>query len=302
MRAGGPRSVETEGVGEMLNGLKTTVLLAVLTVLFVMLGGMLGGEQGMVVAFLFAGLMNFASYWWSDRIVLRMYGAREVSEAEAPEFHALVRRLAQRAGLPMPKVYIIPTDSPNAFATGRDPQHAAVAATEGILRILTTDELEGVMSHELGHVRNRDILISTVAATLAGAIMMLARMAQFAAMFGGGRHSDDEEGGGAGGVVGMILLAILAPLAAMLIQMAISRAREYVADASGAQISRKPWALADALEKLERAATALPLDANPSTAHMFIVNPLSGGGLMNLFSTHPPIEERVARLRAMRIA
>ena len=286
----------------MLNGLKTTVLLAVLTVLFVMLGGMLGGEQGMVVAFVFAGLMNFASYWWSDRIVLRMYSAREVSEAEAPEFHALVRRLAQRAGLPMPKVYIIPTDSPNAFATGRDQEHAAVAATEGILRILTTDELEGVMSHELGHVRNRDILISTVAATLAGAIMMLARMAQFAAMFGGGRHSDDEEGGGAGGVVGIVLLAILAPLAAMLIQMAISRTREYVADAAGAEISRKPWALADALEKLERAATALPLDANPSTAHMFIVNPLSGGSLMNLFSTHPPIEERVARLRAMRIA
>ena len=286
----------------MTNTLKTTALLAALTVLFVLLGGMVGGEQGMVVAFLFAGLMNFVSYWWSDRIVLWMYGAQEVSEAEAPDFHALVRRLAQRAGLPMPKVYLIPTETPNAFATGRNPQHAAVAATEGILRILTLDELEGVMAHELGHVRNRDILISTLAATLAGAIMMLARMAQFAAWFGAGRSSDDEEGGGAGGILGMILLAVLAPIAAMLIQMAISRAREYLADAAGAEISRKPWALADALEKLERAATALPLEANPATAHLFIVNPLRGGSLLSLFSTHPPIEERVARLRAMRIA
>jgi heat shock protein HtpX len=285
----------------MSNTLKTAALLAAMTVLFVLLGGMLGGEQGMVMAFLFAGLMNFASYWWSDRIVLWMYGAQEVSEAQAPDFHALVRRLAQRAGLPMPKVYVIPTDTPNAFATGRNPQHAAVAATEGILRILTPDELEGVMAHELGHVRNRDILISTIAATLAGAIMMLARMAQFAAMFGGGRQSDDEEGGG-GGIVGAILLAVLAPIGAMLIQMAISRAREYLADAAGAQISRKPWALADALEKLERGAAALPMEANPSTAHMFIVNPLSGGGLLTLFSTHPPVAERVARLRAMRIA
>jgi heat shock protein HtpX len=291
-----------EDLNDMSNTIKTTALLAALTVLFVMLGGMLGGEQGMIVAFVFAGVMNLASYWWSDRIVLWTYGAQEVSEAEAPDFHALVRRLAQRAGLPMPKVYIIPTDTPNAFATGRNPQHAAVAATEGILRILTPDELEGVMAHELGHVRNRDILISTVAATLAGAIMMLARMAQFAAMFGGGRHSDDEEGGGAGGILGMILLAILAPLAAMLIQMAISRAREYVADATGAQISRKPWALADALEKLERAATAMPMNASPSTAHLFIVNPLRGSSLLNLFSTHPPVEERIARLRAMRIA
>jgi heat shock protein HtpX len=223
----------------MSNTVKTTALLAAMTVLFVLLGGMLGGEQGMVMAFVFAGLMNFVSYWWSDRIVLWMYGAQEVTEAQAPDFHALIRRLAQRAGLPMPRVYIIPTDTPNAFATGRNPQHAAVAATQGILRILTPDELEGVMSHELGHVRNRDILISTIAATLAGAIMMLARMAQFAAMFGGGRSRDDEEGGGAGGILGMILLAVLAPLGAMLIQMAISRAREYMADAAGAQISRK---------------------------------------------------------------
>ena len=286
----------------MSNTLKTAALLAAMTVLFVLLGGMLGGEQGMVMAFLFAGVMNFASYWWSDKIVLWMYGAREVRDSEAPEFHAVIRRLAQRAGLPMPRVYIIPTETPNAFATGRNPQHAAVAATEGILRILTPDELEGVMAHELGHVRNRDILISTIAATLAGAIMMLARMAQFAAMFGGGRQSDNEEGGGGGGIVGMILLAILAPLGAMLIHMAISRAREYLADAAGAQISRKPWALADALEKLERGAAALPMNANPATAHLFIVNPLRGSGLLNLFSTHPPVAERVARLRAMRIA
>jgi len=285
----------------MSNTLKTTALLAALTVLFILIGGMVGGEQGMVVAFLFAGLMNFGSYWWSDRIVLWMYGAQEVTESQAPEFHALVRGLAQRAGLPMPRVYIIPTDTPNAFATGRNPDHAAVAATEGILRILTPEELEGVIGHELGHVRNRDILISTVAATMAGAIMMLARMAQWAAIFGGGRSSDDDEGGAAG-IVGMLILAIVAPLAAMLIQMAISRAREYQADATGAQISRRPGALADALEKLERAATALPLDANPATAHLFIVNPLRGMSILNLFSTHPPIEERVARLRAMRIA
>jgi heat shock protein HtpX len=284
----------------MSNTLKTTALLAALTVLFILLGGMVGGERGMVIAFVMAGLMNFASYWWSDRIVLWMYGAQEVGEADAPEFHHLVRRLAQRAGLPMPRVYVIPTDTPNAFATGRSPEHAAVAATEGILRILTPDELEGVMAHELGHVRNRDILISTIAATLAGAIMMLARMGQWAAMFGGGRGEDDD--GGPGGVVGLILLAIIAPLAAILIQMAISRAREYLADAAGAQISRKPWALANALEKLEQAATALPMEANPATAHLFIVNPLRGSSLLNLFSTHPPVEERIARLRAMRVA
>jgi heat shock protein HtpX len=285
----------------MSNTLKTTALLAALTALFVLIGDLLGGRQGMVVAFLFAGLMNFAAYWWSDRIVLRMYGAQEVTEAEAPQFHGLVRRLAQRAGLPMPRVYIIPTETPNAFATGRDPQHAAVAATEGILRILTVDELEGVMAHELGHVRNRDILISSIAATLAGAIMVLARMAQYAAFFGGGRSSQDDEGGSAG-ILGLVAMAIVAPLAAMLIQMAISRAREYLADAAGAQISRKPGALADALLKLERGATVVPMEANPATAHMFIVNPLRGSSLFKLFSTHPPVAERVARLRAMRIA
>ena len=280
----------------MSNTLKTTALLAAMTVLFVLLGGMLGGEQGMVVAFVFAGVMNFASYWWSDRIVLWMYGAQEVTEAQAPDFHALIRRLTQRAGLPMPKVYIIPTDSPNAFATGRNPQHAAVAATQGILRILTPDELEGVMSHELGHVRNRDILISTIAATLAGAIMMLARMAQFAAMFGGGRSRDDDEGGGAGGILGMILLAVLAPLAAMLIQMAISRSREYAADAGGAEIAGSPYGLVDALKKIDSAAKRIPLDANPATAHMFIIQPFSGQALLSLFSSHPPTEKRIAAL------
>ncbi|MBI2163790.1 MAG: zinc metalloprotease HtpX [candidate division NC10 bacterium] len=284
----------------MSNAIKTTALLAALTVLFILVGGMIGGEQGMVVALLLAGVMNFAAYWWSDRIVLRMYGAQEVTEAEAPEFVGVVRRLAQRARLPMPRVYIIPTETPNAFATGRNPEHAAVAATEGILRILTPDELEGVMAHELAHVRNRDILISTIAATLAGAVMVLARIAQFSAFFGGGRSSEEDEGGG--GIVGLIVLAVLAPLAAMLVQMAISRSREYQADAAGAQISRKPRALADALEKLEQAAQAMPMDAHPSTAHLFIVNPLSGGSLLRLFSTHPPVEERVARLRAMRVA
>lgn len=284
----------------MSNAIKTTALLAALTALFVLVGGVAGGEQGMLVALLLAGLMNFAAYWWSDRIVLRMYGAQEVTEAEAPELHSLVRRLAQRASLPMPRVYIIPTDTPNAFATGRNPEHAAVAATEGILRILTPDELEGVIGHELGHVRNRDILISTIAATLAGAIMVLARIAQFSAFFGGGRSSEEDRGGG--GILGLIVLAILAPLAAILVQMAISRSREYQADAAGAQISRKPRALADALERLEQSAQEQPMDAHPSTAHLFIVNPLTGGGLLRLFSTHPPIEERVARLRAMRIA
>ena len=283
----------------MSNAIKTTALLVALTVLFVLVGGAIGGEQGMLVALLLAGVMNFAAYWWSDRIVLRMYGAQEVTEAEAPEFVGVVRRLAQGARLPMPRVYIIPTETPNAFATGRNPEHAAVAATEGILRILTPDELEGVMAHELGHVRNRDILISTIAATLAGAIMVLARMAQFSAFFGGGRNSEEGEGGG--GILGLIVLAILAPLAAILVQMAISRSREYQADAAGAQISRKPRALADALEKLQQAAQALPMDAHPSTAHLFIVNPLTGGSLLRLFSTHPAVEERVARLRAMRI-
>lgn len=284
----------------MSNTLKTTALLGLLTGLLILLGNLLGGGQGMVVAFLLAAAMNLGAYWFSDRIVLSMYGAKEVTEAEAPELHRIVRGLAQRAGLPMPKVYVIPTETPNAFATGRNPEHAAVAATEGILRTLTPDELEGVIGHELGHVAHRDILISSIAATIAGAIMLLAQMARWAAIFGGGGGRDEEDRGG--GVLELVVMAILAPLAAMLIQMAISRAREYGADEAGARYSRKPGALADALEKLERAATLVPLDANPATSHMFIVNPLRGGSIMSLFSTHPPTQERVARLRAMRFA
>ncbi|PYM83912.1 MAG: zinc metalloprotease HtpX [Candidatus Rokuibacteriota bacterium] len=280
----------------MSNMLKTGVLLGVLTALFVVIGYALGGQQGMVVAFAVAVAMNMVSYWFSDKIVLAMYGARPISEAEAPRLYAIVRRLATRAQIPMPPVYLIPTDAPNAFATGRSPAHAAVAVTEGIMRILDEEELEGVLAHELSHVRNRDVLISTIAATIAGAITYLAHMMQWAAFFGGGRSSDDEEGGSPWA---MLLLAILAPFAAMLVQLAVSRAREYQADASGARLAGRPWGLAKALEKLETAARAEPMPANPATAHLFIVNPLSGQTLMRLFSTHPPIEERVRRLRAM---
>ncbi|MBI5484387.1 MAG: zinc metalloprotease HtpX [Deltaproteobacteria bacterium] len=275
-----------------MNTLKTTFLMGLLTALLVIIGGAIGGTGGMTLAFLLAGGMNFFSYWFSDRIVLKMYAAVEIQENDDPRFYGLVRRLAQRAGLPMPKVYVIQDDSPNAFATGRNPEHAAVAATTGIMRLLTDEELAGVMAHELGHVKNRDILISTMAATFAGAITYLAHMAQWSAMFGGGRDEDDE----GGGIVGLILMAILAPLAAMLVQMAISRSREYGADAAGAQISGNPLSLARALQKLEMGSQQVPLAANAATAHMFIVNPLTGGGLMSLFSTHPPIPERVHRL------
>jgi len=278
-----------------MNTLKTTFLMALLTVLLVTLGGALGGQGGMAIAFVMAAGMNFFSYWFSDKMVLSMYGAREISEADDPRFYGIVRRLAQRAGLPMPKVYLIDTDTPNAFATGRNPQHAAVAATSGILRILTEDELAGVMAHELAHVKNRDILISTIAATFAGAITYMAHMAQFAAIFGG-RSSDDDEGGG---IFGMILMAILAPIAAMLVQMAISRSREFGADAGGASISGSPLSLANALQKLEMGNQQVPMEANAATAHMFIVSPLTGGGMMSLFSTHPPMAERVARLQEM---
>jgi heat shock protein HtpX len=283
----------------MINTFKTTILLALLTILLVMIGGALGGKGGMMIAFFMAVVMNFGSYWFSDKIVLRMYSAREISEQEQPNFYGMVRRLAMQAGLPMPKVYIIPDDSPNAFATGRNPDHAAVAATEGILRILSSEELEGVMAHELAHVKNRDILISTIAATFAGAISMIGNMLQWGAMFGAGRGGD-EEGGGIGGMIGSLAMAILAPLAAMLIQMAISRSREYLADETGAGICGQPLALAGALRKLHNAAHAIPLhDARPATAHLFIVNPLTGSGLASLFSTHPPMEERIARLEAL---
>ena len=283
----------------MSNVFKTGLLLAVLTAMLVLAGGAIGGQRGMVMAFFFALVMNFFSYWFSDKIVLAMYGAKPVEEAQAPQLYAMVRRLAQRADIPLPKVYIIPTDAPNAFATGRNPQHAAVAVTEGIMRILDDEELEGVLAHEMSHVVNRDVLISTIAATLAGAITYLAHMAQWAAMFGG-RSRDDEEGGS--NPIAMILLAILAPIAAMLVQMAVSRSREFQADATGARVAGKPWGLAKALEKLQMANEAVPMAAaTPATAHLFIVNPLSGQTLMRLFSTHPPLEERIARLRAMRV-
>ena len=284
----------------MMNHVKTTLLLSLLTVLLVFMGGAIGGKGGMLIAFVMAAVMNFGSYWFSDKIVLRMYGAQEITRNENPTFYGMVERLAQRAGLPMPKVYIIPDQSPNAFATGRNPQHAAVAATEGIMRILTPEELEGVMAHELGHVKNRDILISTIAATFAGAISMIGSMLQWGAMLGAGR-GDDEEGSGIGGLVGSLAMAILAPLAAMLIQMAVSRSREYLADATGAHICGRPQALANALAKLQNGSRMLPMqEARPATAHMFIVNPLTGGSLLSLFSTHPPMEERIARLQAMR--
>jgi len=281
-----------------MNTTKTIVLMVGLTVLLVFLGGAFGGRQGMIFAFIFAMATNMFSYWFSDKIVLRMYGAQEATEAEAPMLWGVTHDLALKMNMPMPKVYVIPSESPNAFATGRNPKHAAVAATQGILRLLTREELEGVMAHELGHVRNRDILIGTIAAAIAGAISMLAHMAQWAMIFGGygGRRDDDE---GAGGVIGGILMIILAPIAALLIQMAISRSREYEADATGARICGNPLWLANALKKLEAGSQRVPLNANPATAHIFIVNPLRGRGFASLFSTHPPLEDRIARLESM---
>jgi heat shock protein HtpX len=278
-----------------MNAVKTTFLMALMTVLLVAAGGAIGGGSGMTFALVMAGVMNFVTYWFSDKIVLAMYGAQEVTEAEYPEFYGLIRELAIQAALPMPKVYIMQSETPNAFATGRNPEHAAVAATSGILRILTREELRGVMAHELSHVRHRDILISSIAATIAGAITYLAHMAQWAAIFGGGRDQDDD----GGGIFGLIAMAIVAPIAAMLIQMAISRSREYEADRGGAMIAGNPLYLAGALRKLEMANQQIPMQANAATAHMFIVNPLTGGGLMSLFSTHPPLVERVRRLEEM---
>jgi heat shock protein HtpX len=278
-----------------MNTMRTALLLGALTGLLMLIGGLFGGKQGVVIAFVFAMIMNFGSYWFSDKIVLSMYRAQEVSERDAPDLYSLVKNLTLRAGMPMPRVYIVPGDTPNAFATGRNESHAAVAVTEGLLRILERDELEGVLAHELTHIKNKDMLIGSIAATLAGAVMMLASMAKWAALFGVG--GDDEDGGG---IIGLILMAILAPIAAMMIQMGISRSREYMADEGGARISGKPYGLAGALEKLASASRALPMDANPPTAHMFIVNPLTARSFANLFSTHPPIEERIERLRAMR--
>jgi heat shock protein HtpX len=277
----------------MGNQFRTTLLLALLTAFLLFIGQIIGGRQGMLIALILAAGMNFFSYWYSDKIVLRMYRAKEATADSAPEIFGIIRNLVQQAGLPMPKVYIIPDDSPNAFATGRNPEHAVVAVTEGLIHIMDRDEITGVLAHELAHVKNRDILIGSIAATMAGAIMMLASMARWSAIFGVGR--DDDEGGG--GIIGLIVMSVIAPMAAMLIQMAVSRSREYLADATGADFAGGPQGLARALEKLGSYKRDLPLNANPATAHMFIVNPLSGRHLQNLFSTHPPIEERVARLR-----
>jgi heat shock protein HtpX len=270
----------------MPNGLKTALLLGLLTGLLLVIGELVGGPDGLVFFFFVAMAMNFVAYWFSDKIVLRMYGAREVGPDHA--LHRITARLAQRAGLPMPRVYVIPDASPNAFATGRNPQHASVAATEGLIQTLSEPELEGVMAHELAHVKHRDILISSVAATLAGAIMMVAR----SLMFFGGR-SDEDNGGNP---IAMLATVILAPIAAMLIQAAISRSREFVADRGGAGITGNPHGLANALRKIDVLAKRTPLHANPATAHMFIVKPFSGGGLLSLFSTHPPTEQRIAAL------
>ncbi len=280
-----------------MNTTKTVFLMAVMTVLLVFVGSLIGGKGGMVIAFGMAVVMNVGSYWFSDKIVLRMYDGQELSRADAPELFEIVQELSANGGLPMPKVYLIRGEQPNAFATGRDPEHAAVAVTEGIMRMLTRDELRGVIAHELAHVKHRDILIGTIAATMAGAISMLANMAQWAMIFGGGGRSSDDRNGGSP-IAGLVMM-IVAPFAAMLIQMAISRSREFMADEGGAQLAHNPMGLANALRKLEARAHQIPMDASPSTAHMFIVNPLSGGGIAKLFSTHPPMEERIARLEAM---
>lgn len=281
----------------MGNQLRTAFLLAAMTILIVWIGQMFGGRQGMLIALMLAAAMNFFSYWYSDKIVLRMYRAQEVTEREAPELYRIVAELSRSSNLPMPRVYIIPQDSPNAFATGRNPQHAVVAATQGLLKLMNPEQIKGVLAHELGHVKDRDILIGSIAATMAGAIMMLASMARWSALFGGFGRSDDE---GGSGLLGLLAVSIVAPIAALIIQMAVSRSREFQADAMGAKIAGTGEGLASALEKLGAYSKQLPMQTNPSTAHMFIVNPLSGRSMMSLFATHPPIEERIARLRGIR--
>jgi len=289
--------VRVEEKATNMNTVKTIGLMVFMTVLLVFVGGAIGGRSGMIFAFGLAVLMNFGSYWFSDKIVLRMYKAQPVTEAQAPELHAIVRTLVQKAGMPMPKVYIIPDETPNAFATGRNPEHAVVAVTQGITRLLSREELTGVIAHELAHIKHRDMLTGTIVATIAGAISMLAQMAQWAMIFGGGRRDSDDEGGSP---IVAIVMMIVAPIAAMLVQMAISRTREFEADKGGAQIAGHPSGLANALLKLERGSQVVPMhDAKPATAHMFIVNPLTGGGIMKLFSTHPPIADRVKRLNEM---
>lgn len=278
-----------------MNYIKTAVLLAVLTALLVFFGDLIGGRQGAFIALILAGVMNFVTYWFSDKIVLAMYGAKKVDETSAPDLVQIVRDLTMKAGLPMPNVYMMETETPNAFATGRNPDHAAVAVTTGIMKLLNREELIGVIGHELSHVRNRDILISTIAATIAGAISYLSQMAYFASIFGGSRDNDRE-----GNPIALIVMMIVAPIAAMIIQMAISRSREYGADIGGAKIAGNPLYLANALRKLDFFNKRIPMAVpNQATAHMFIVNPLSGGSLLKLFSTHPPIDDRIKRLEAM---
>lgn len=280
-----------------MNTIKTMGLMVALTLMLVFIGGFLGGRSGMTFSLVMAFGINLLTYWFSDKIVLKMYGAKPVNESEAPELYNMVRRLAQKAELPMPKVYMMEQDQPNAFATGRNPEHGVVAVTTGIMKILTREELEGVIAHELAHIKHRDVLVSTVAAAIAGAISYLAQMAQWAMIFGG-RSGDDERGGNP---VAALVMMIVGPIAAMFVQMAISRSREYGADAGGAGIAGNPMHLANALKKLHMASQKIPMHANPATSHMFIVNPLTGGGILKLFSTHPPMEERIARLEAMRL-
>ena len=276
----------------MANTIKTTVLLAALTGLIIFIGYYFGGQQGMILAFTIAVILNFTSYWFSDKIVLSIYRAKPVSRDEVPKLYRVVERLSQKAGLPIPRVYILPQEAPNAFATGRNPKNAAVAVTQGLLRLLNEEELEGVLAHELAHVKNRDILIGSIAATLAGAIMLLAHIARWGALLGGYGGGDDRDGG----IFGLLFMAILAPIAALLIQLAISRSREYQADATGAEFAGNPYGLANALQKLDYAAKRIPLKAGGNTQHMFIVKPLSGRSMTSLFSTHPPIKERIRRL------
>lgn len=275
-----------------MNTLKTLLFLTVLTVLLIIVGGLVGGRNGMIVALVFAAIMNFGSYWFSDKIVIRIFKGKRIEEKDNPRLFSIVRRVSQSAQIPMPKVYIIPSESPNAFATGRNPKHAAVAVTQGILKILNEDELEGVISHETAHIKNRDILTQSIVATLAGAISMLAFMARWAALFGGYGGRDNNRGGG----LGILVMAIIAPILALLIQMAISRSREFAADETGAKISHKPLYLASALEKLHNATRRVPLQANPATAHIFIVSPLSSQSFASLFSTHPPVQKRIEKL------
>ncbi len=277
-----------------MSNIKTVILLGALTGLFLFIGGLAGGQSGMIIALAFAGIMNLAAYWFSDKIVLRMYGAQPLSESEAPEVHAMVEELCREADIPKPMVYTINEESPNAFATGRNPQHGAIALSTGIMKLMSREELKGVIAHELSHIRHRDTLIQTAAATVAGAIMFLAHQARWFAFLGGGRDDDDN-----GGVLGLVVMAILAPIAAMLIQMAISRSREYKADQGAAVLTHNPEGLASGLEKLGHYTKRIPMNASQQTAHLFIVSPLSGKSLAGLFSTHPPLEERVARLRSM---